>query len=439
MYQQRVRATSFFILCTCVFTPALSYAQKQPVVSKKTYQSGVEYDPGNSNKNTAKTPQFDASAKAKVEAQNELKQVNAHVAKNQCEVEEDQARRANAEFILKNGDVADKVGHQFLDKFKKAAKKLRDLQAGIVDGDKNAVVSIIVNNQFGEPVNETVSVKELFQFIDKMNSELKKVQTSAEIASVVAKYENADNLESDEFSCLDLERAKKAYLNLNSSFQESKDESEHFELSTSHGKDQFIVTTVFQMGGDEQGNTFGSEMADPKNSLHGFAQLRYPQNEATAFDAPSEARFWDQIREFRLSINGVPIDGVQRREYFDNMYRSAACKRDLIITVPNAPPGPNLPYGQVQRQECPPGIFMIWATVNGGGYTWPITDKVKAMYSSGQYIGQNLETMFPEDNYIRQCPDVYVNFHYRCRCEDKTFQVYIKTDQAISSYLPQCN
>jgi len=466
----RVFVIASFVLATHFSTNAL--AQQ----SSKTYQSGVEYDPGN-NSQTKPTdqpkPSLAGVAEATTQASAEMDALKKCTPKTPCDQAEIDARKANAEFVLSYKDDVQNLGAAFTKVFNEQVRKLRLYSQGTVDDAKDAMVSIMVPNVYGELISKDVSVHDLFRFIAKYEVDAANAHSQQEIEDLKTKYEKEDNLESDAFFHYTLPRAKLALLALNDSFRTSVDQSKTFEFATEDGKDTFQVVTIFRASMDGNKNIVSSELL-PKDRP---AELRFSQTITKSFDAPSADRFWKAVADNRITMNGVLIDGQQRRIALDKKYSTEPCGETPEMTFPSNPkPGLDVPHSQVKRDACPPWVRIVSATmyrhdwaINAGygggdhpaglvsygrpgayiqyGITrtseiWNVTDKVQNIFekSHGGTVGPLIYNEFPEfhiDKGESGHPNVIMEIHYKCRCEERVMLSHYKSYQAIT--LPQCN
>jgi len=464
-------------LALAVCFPTNLHAQQ----SSKTYQSGVEYDPGN-NSQTKPTdqpkPSFAGVQEAVTQAAQEMDDLKKCTPKTPCDQAEIDARQANAEFVLNHKDDVQNLGAAFTKVFNEQVRKLRLYAQGTIDDATDANVSIMVPNPYGELVPKDVSVKDLFRFIAKYEAEAANAHSQQEIEALKTKYEKEDNLESDEFFHYTLPRAKSALLALNDSFRTSVDQSKTFAFATKDDKDAFQVVTIFRASMDGNKNIVSSELI-PKDRP---AELVFSQTVTNSFNAPTADRFWKAVADNRITMNGTLIDGTQRRIALDKKFSTGPCGMTPELTFPTEPkPGLDVPYNQMTRDVCPPWMRVISATMyrhdfnnvpgrdhvyisnselRSQGVTvygetnhpipwditrispiYNITDKVKALFekSHGGTRGQPTTTEFSSYAFDRTAPrhDFIIEIHYKCRCEEKTIINHYKDYQAIT--VPPCN
>jgi len=474
-----------FILASMALSlcfPTGAFAQQQ---SSKTYQSGVEYDPGNNSKNKTTDqpkPSLAGVAEAKAQATAEMDALKKCTPQTPCDQAEIDARKANAQFVLNYQDDVQNLGAAFTKVFNEQVRKLRLYSQGTVDDANNATVSIMVPNPYGELVPKDVSVKDLFRFIAKYEVDAANAHSQQEIEDLKTKYEKEDNLESDAFFHYTLPRAKLALLALNDSFRTSVDQSKTFEFNTVDGKDAFQVVTIFRASMDGNKNIVSSELL-PKDQP---AELRFSQTVSNSFNAPTADRFWKAVADNRITMNGVLIDGQQRRIALDKKYSTEPCGQTPEMSFPNNPkPGLDVPYSQVKREACPHWMRIISATMyrhSFPGYTqgaqtnyevidpsnfnaygtfsmgwqpgWParitritpivnVTDHMQTLFekSNGGTRGKASTAEFTELNqYIPAgtwAGDVILDVRYKCGCNEFHMITHFKTDMQIT--LPACN
>ncbi len=390
-------------------------------------------------------------------------------ANDNCERDEIRVRQLDLDFYKKYEKQITEINDKVKKGLKKQAEILNGYREGKVEGipseefnfngktESSAMIEFSDEDQDRNPITVRVPVKNLIRFIFKFEEEASHIKSNDDVAidALLKKYNAPENARDPAYFNLTLDQATRAYAGnptgcLDSAFKISYRQEQERELFVGSGKDQFRVSSytilkqlkVYDNKDDPtQFHTVsvGTLLRrDLQNQNNGKVTLS--ENFTEAFKEANEDRYWEVVRAQQLTLDGIPIDGLQRRIFYDQT-RRYDCPQYTFNE--KSPPGPFLPYDQ--KTTCTKvGFDLLSAALtktgnyNGRaavGSTFNLTEGLKAEIDGRQRISaRNGFHNLVVSSGIGNCDYVSLHMTYRCGCErvPRTYDKAYKMDQGIS-------
>ena len=412
---------------------ALSIAHAQ---SKTTTTVTIEVDADPDD--TPPLVQIEKAKSQLVGEEAEIKKI-LETSTDDCAKEEARLRQQDVDFAKKNMVQMSEIIDTISKGLKTQKTILSNFENGIASDEpqvqaKNAhgvtettsIISFDYTPETGQPIVKEVSLKDLVRYIRKFEAEAKTIPDSpAEIEKFLDRYRQEATEHDPEYFNMTLEQAKRAFSErMGSVFQVSYTERYSRVLALGSGKNIFTVNNITRLGWDHKhGTVVGSGLRNAEDKSKNI-DVTMIQSFSDAYNTSmKESGYWDVIRGQKLTIDGIPIDGLERRKYFDAL-RSEKCQKTVYEFNEKSDSGPYLPYSD--KTECSNvGIEILSASLESStgdsSKVFDFTAKLKPL-TKGQYrfklpaMADNVPASLLNNN-------TQLSVTYRCDCEKKSFQV----------------
>lgn len=429
---RRILVLAFAFLVSPVFSP-MAYAQVKPGPKKtvtSTYQASGTAEIDDIKVRTKLSRLELAKRDLDLELEN-IRKARTTQAKNFCADEELNLRQRDAEFAKKHADQIEAIIRDIQGGLQRQRITLRGFENGVAEGaevveyinaqgkpDRSAMVEFSAYVDDGKEVRKKVPLKDVIRYVRKFEAEAAKVpEDAAAIEAFLDRYRKPSTQNDPAYFNMTLEQAMKAYTKLlGSVFTATNSEMMGRQLVIGTGKHLFQVRTTTTLGfNPEYGTTVGSTLQAAKAKR---VRVELLQDFGVAFKVSEEGRYWDVIRQQQLTIDGIPVDGLKRREYFDGL-RSPECVEKVKYSFnQKSEPGPFLSYAQ--KEECRDrGIEILSASVTSGidgdDAIFDFTQRVKTA-ADRQYSFQiDPKALSVPTSLLKE--DVVLKVRYRCGCD----------------------
>jgi hypothetical protein len=387
-----------------------------------------------------------------------LKLINAP--KSDCDKEEALLRKQDLEFLKNNHEQINEMISKVRKGLKKQKLLMRSYEKGLVEGElaeaytnpqgeQDLSVMSEVSTQdpvTGDTVIKKIAVKDLFKYIQKFEKEaLTTKDNEASVAALLKKYRDPQTQNDPAYFKMTLDQAIEVYSKkLSSVFHLSYRQEQKRELIIGSGKNIFRVLCTTVMGYSQQYKTMvGTQIGKTKQSVPSNVELNLAQNFTEALAQAEEDKYWEVLRAQQLTIDGIPVDGLLRRIYFDSQ-RSKECQKLSSYTFnEGSSPGPYLSYDQ--KAPCTKyGIELLSANItltrhyNGSaavGSVFDFSQQLRSQANGQMSCGsENGFRDIVSSLGIGSCDDVRLQVSYRCGCsrDVKELNQHYKIGQKVA-------
>lgn len=376
-----------------------------------------------------------------------------------CAQEELTVRQKDVDFVKQHGDQIQDIANQLKVTGTKISRFLREAGEGRIgsqkqeeytnatgEKDRSAMIRFEETGADGEPRTKVIAVKDLIRFIQKYEAEIQALpdaDDAAAVDNVMKKFNDPKNESNPEYFNMTLAQAARAFSrNLNSVLALEQSGLVTYSLQIGKGRQLFQVGSTISLGQSVKYRTQVG-MLSLKGASSGISFVESVR--ACIERNRNEDQYWSVIRSQQITIDGVPIDGGLRRQFFEQL-RSEKCRaKTYTFDTSKTSPGPWVSFDS--RTPCDKkGIQISSATFQKNadykvgstvkrGHTVNVTDLLAAeannseSYRTKGTLGDVLSSTGLGYN-----DGGVLTVRYRCACEakDREFSHHYKLSMTIS-------